>query len=215
MSILSIGAEAISSVIRNTRYRIRSFAKHQKDVRTIHGQDQKMGLPLEQQDLQDYLKNAPKEFRKYNRSSKLYEPKVPRGKSKQTGAFQDFIKELNYRLNTSDTYSELDKYIEAYKEQTGIELDYGEASLLKSISAEVKNASGFGVGTNYTSREYASRNALVYQKKLGNTDMTPYEMDKFVEERSRQFEHMQVNEIYNYIDDYFNGNLNFNDEVPW
>ena len=215
MSILSIGADAISSVIRNTRYRIRSFAKHQKDVRTIHGQDQKMGIPLEQQDLQDYLKNAPKEFRKYNRSSKLYEPKIPRGKSKQTGAFQDFIKELNYRLNTSDTYSELDKYIEAYKEQTGIELDYGEASLLKSISVEVKNASGFGVGTNYTSREYASRNALIYQKKLGNTDMTPYEMDKFVEERSKQFEHMQVNEIYNYIDDYFNGNLNFNDEVPW
>lgn len=202
MGLLKLGSDAIRSVVRNTKNRLATFAKHKKDI----------GLPVEQQELQEFLKNSPKEFRKYNRKTKMYEPKIPRGALKESEEYQQYILELNNELNTSSSYQELERYQKQYQKYTGIDISIDEASKLRDLSKEVKQASG--PYRQSDARAYAGFNGLVYAKKNG-ANMTYDEMMEFYNSRYQQFQRMQVNEIYNYIDDYFNVKLDLKDEVPF
>lgn len=50
---------------------------------------------------QDFLKNSNTKFRRYNRSLKAYQPTIPRGKLKNSKEFEDFMLNLNEKLNTN------------------------------------------------------------------------------------------------------------------
>ena len=202
MNLIKLGSDAIRSVVRNTKNRLATFGKHKKDV----------GLPVEQQEFQEFLKNAPKEFRKYNRKTKMYEPKIPRGALKESEEYQQYILDLNNELNTSSSYQELERYQKQYKKYTGIDISIDEASQLRDISKEVKQATG--PYKQSEARAYAGFNGLIYAKKNG-ANLSFDDMMRFYQERESQFQRMQVNEIYNYIDDYFNVKLDIKDEVPW
>lgn len=208
MGLLKLGSDAIRSVVRNTKNRLATFGKHKKDI----------GLPVEQQELQEFLKNSPKEFRKFNRKTKMYEPKIPRGALKESEEYQQYILELNNELNTSSSYQDIERFIKQYEKATttkkheGIKLTFDEASKLRELSKEVRSSS-----TPYRQQEdraYAGFNGLIYAKKNG-ANLTYQDMIEFYEARRDKFDRMQVNEIYNYIDDYFNVKLDLKDEVPF
>lgn len=202
MGLIKLGSDAIRSVVRNTKNRLATFGKHKKDV----------GLPVEQQELQEFLKNAPKEFRKYNRKTKMYEPKIPRGALKESEEYQQYILELNNELNTSSSYQDIERYQKQYSKYTGIDISIDEASKLRELSKEVKQSTG--PYNQSEARAYAGFNGLIYAKKNG-ANMSYDDMMEFYNSRYQQFQRMQVNEIYNYIDDYFNVKLDLKDEVPF
>lgn len=97
INLFSIGPQ-LSKVAKKVGSAIKTFGRHKKEE----------GLPRFVESYQEFLKNAPKDFRRYDRRSKMYIPSIPRGKErKQSEAFQDFAAQLLDYSNTTPTYTEL------------------------------------------------------------------------------------------------------------
>lgn len=52
---------------------------------------------------QKMLKNAPKEYRRYNRKLNVYEPITPKGKERKSARFEQFVYDLNEQQNLTPT----------------------------------------------------------------------------------------------------------------
>lgn len=194
--MFKLASSTISSIVKNTKRRLQSFGKHKKDI----------GIPIEQSDFQDYLKTAPKDFRKYNRKSKMYEPRIPRGKAKESDEYQLFIRNVNEYLNTTDTYQTISRFINQYQKfNKGIEdMTATEAQHLMELSDEVKRHTSTYVGTNnISSKRYAGFDALIYARRNG-ANLSYDDMLQYYNEHEQQFENMAVNEIYNFVESRFN-----------
>ena len=84
LKILVNPTKQVKATMQKARRRVQAFAKSIKQ-----GKLDKKNTTY--QDMQDYLKNAPKKYRRYNRKIGAYEPITPRGKEKQSDEFADFF----------------------------------------------------------------------------------------------------------------------------
>lgn len=158
INLFAIGAQ-LSKVAKKVGSAIKTFGRHKKDE----------GLPRFVESYQEYLKNAPKDFRRYDRRSKMYVPAIPRGKErKQSEAFQDFAAQLLDYSNTTPTYTELKKIkkniesSEMYPESVSMNEAY---EILEEQDA-IQNDIEVSAGTNVKDVGYAITS--LYQRQVLN-----------------------------------------------
>lgn len=141
-------ARYISNVIRKIGRQMKTFGKHKKEE----------GLPRFVQSYQEYLKKAPKDFRRYDRKSKMYIPSIPRGKErKQSEVFQDFLAQTLEYSNTNPTYKELNtikrnlEQSEFYEDDISLNDAYEILEEQEAIEEDIE----VSTGTNQNVRENA------------------------------------------------------------
>ena len=153
MSLISLGINAAKSITRKAADRIKTFGKHAKSE----------GLTREVKEQQEFLKNSDTSFRKYNRSTKMYEPRVPRGKKKKSPQYQDFLKELNSQNETMSTYKDIKQTQKEYEQITGEPISFQQASTVSDIEKGVSTENEAKEGTDSESLRAAhTYNAMKY-----------------------------------------------------
>lgn len=148
LNFIKSAAAHVSNEFKKVGRRLKTFGKHKKEE----------GLPRYVESYQEYLKNAPKDFRRYDRKSKMYLPSIPRGKErKQSEAFQEFIAQTLEYSNTNPTYQELSiiqrnlEQSEFYEQDISLNDAYEILEEQEAIEEDIE----VSTGTNQNIRENA------------------------------------------------------------
>lgn len=185
MSLISLGINAAKSITRKAAGRIKTFGKHAKTE----------GLTREVKEQQEFLKNSDTSFRKYNRSTKMYEPRVPRGKKKESVQYQEFLKELNSQNETMSTYKDIKQTQKEYEQITGEPISFQQASTVSDIEKGVSTENEAKEGTDSESLRAAhTYNAMKFSKHMTEADKKAL----YNELVNSNFD-IPVNKIYEYV----------------
>lgn len=177
----------ISNVIRKIGRQMKTFGKHKKEE----------GLPRFVQSYQEYLKKAPKDFRRYDRKSKMYIPSIPRFKGrKESDAFQEFLMQTMEYSNTAPTYKELNT-IKRNLEQSEFyedDIDLDDAYEILEEQEAVEKDIEVSTGTNTENRiaavdDMIKRYDLPKSAKASLRSIANYEI-----------RHGDLNSTYNQLD---------------
>lgn len=172
LKILANPTKQVKATMQKARRRVQAFAKSIKQ-----GKLDKKNTTY--QDIQDYLKNAPKKYRRYNRKIGAYEPITPRGKEKQTDEFADFFLKLNKMINEGRNAQE------EIERQT-MKKDYH----LSEAVLDLMESRGMSID------EYDSDSDNAKQLHLENA-MDYYNIDKLNQEQMEK-----ISQITNNLDNY-------------
>ena len=100
-----INSHSIKMVMQKARRRISAFQKAFKQGK-LNKKSYEKKKDANILDLQAYLKDSNKKFRRYNRKIGMYEPIIPRGKLKQSSEFEKFVLDINQYMNETRTAQE-------------------------------------------------------------------------------------------------------------
>lgn len=187
MGLFNFARTTVTNITRNAKNRLRTFGKVLKA-------DKSAELPREQKIYQDWLKEQPTQFRQYNRKTKLYEPKIPRGSLRNSEMYEEFVEQLNEYLNTTQTYQDIKRMQDSFDFVTGHKITMDSAVDVLNIDESVAQASSKEIGTDrYSVRVKHAYNATLYEfddredQKIMFSIIEPY------------LKTMPVNEIYDYV----------------
>ena len=96
-------------IVRDLMYRarklIKQYAKWSKEENKKGKEDKRYKFQHSREftEYQQMLKNAPKEYRRYNRKLNVYEPITPKGKERKSERFEQFVYDLNEQQNLTPT----------------------------------------------------------------------------------------------------------------
>lgn len=187
MGLFNFARTTVTNINRNAKNRLRTFGKVLKADKTAE-------LPREMKIYQDWLKEQPTQLRQYNRKTKLYEPKIPRGSLRNSEMYEEFVEQLNEFLNTTQTYQDIKRMQDSFEYITGNKITMDEAVDVLNINDSASQSSSKEVGTgNYSTRVKHAYNAALYEfdnkedQKIMFSIMEPY------------LNTMPVNELYDYV----------------
>lgn len=187
MGLFNFGRTSVTNINRNAKNRLRTFGKVLKA-------DKSAELPREMKIYQDWLKEQPTQFRTYNRKTKLYEPKIPRGSLRNSEMYEEYVEQLNEFLNTTQTYQDIKRMQDSFEYITGNKITMDEAVDVLNINDSTSQSSSKEIGTDkYSTRVKHAYNAALYEfddkedQRIMFSIMEPY------------LKTMPVNELYDYV----------------
>lgn len=137
---------------------------------------------------QDFLKNSNPKFRRYNRSLKAYQPTIPRGKLKNSKEFEEFMLNLNEKLNTNINAKKEKKREKAKK-------DY---HISDSILDEIE-AIGYDIDDYSSDSDQAKKIHIDDAIKEYNIDKSDGDIMLKISEIARNLDRYNLRQIYDDI----------------
>lgn len=173
MKILANPNKQIKATMQKARRRVKAFSKAIKE-----GKLTKENATY--QDVQEFLKNSPKEFRRYNRHIGAYEPITPRGKLKESDEFADFYLELNQKINTGRNAMK-EMAVEYFKKKYKLSneffnklermgYDYEEQTEVLSETTEYKQVSFYFAMNRYNKDDLSEEGQAALEYMKSNID---------------------------------------------
>lgn len=137
---------------------------------------------------QEFLKNSNPKFRRYNRSLKAYQPTIPRGKLKNSKEFEEFMMNLNEKLNTNIN-------AKREKEREKAKHDYH----LTDVALDEMESIGYDIDAYSSDSDQAKKIHIDVAIKEYNIDKSDGDIMRKISEIGRNLDRYNLRQIYDDI----------------